>query len=188
MANIFSLYGSIFIDNQKANESIDTTTKKAEGAGGKVKGAFGKIAKGAAAMGTAVVGGASAVAAGAMKIVNKTAAATDEVDKMSQKMGMSREGYQEWNYILSQSGMKIDNLKMGMKTMSQYMDSATQATSPATEKFEKLGLSIEELGTGCYSVKELKDTYMDLVNKAMNGQGDERFAAQEALDSLGISF
>lgn len=30
MANIFSLYGSIFIDNKKANESIDTTNKKAK--------------------------------------------------------------------------------------------------------------------------------------------------------------
>ncbi len=29
MANIFSLYGNIFIDNQKANQSIDDSTKKA---------------------------------------------------------------------------------------------------------------------------------------------------------------
>lgn len=67
MANIFSLYGSIFIDNQKANDSIDTTTKKAEGSGGKVKSAFGKIAKGAAAMGTAVVGAAAAIGTKAVK-------------------------------------------------------------------------------------------------------------------------
>lgn len=55
MANIFSLFGTIFIDNQEADKSIDETTKKGENAGSKIGKAFGAIGKAAVAMGTATV-------------------------------------------------------------------------------------------------------------------------------------
>lgn len=45
MANIFTLFGEVLIDNQKANTSIDTTTEKAEKSGSKVGSAFSSIAK-----------------------------------------------------------------------------------------------------------------------------------------------
>ena len=61
MANIFTLFGEVLIDNQKANTSIDTTTEKAEKSGSKVGSAFAAIGKGAVAMGTAVVTGAAAL-------------------------------------------------------------------------------------------------------------------------------
>lgn len=67
MANIFQLFGQIFIDNAEADKSIDTTTKKAESSGSKVGAAFSSIAKGAAAVGTAVVTAASTLGAAAYK-------------------------------------------------------------------------------------------------------------------------
>ncbi len=50
MASILSLFGTIMIDNTKANKSIDTTTEKAEKSGSKVGSAFSSIVKGAAAV------------------------------------------------------------------------------------------------------------------------------------------
>ena len=61
MANILSLFGTILIDNTKANDSIDNTTKKAENSGSKVGSAFAAIGKGAVAMGTAIVSGTAAI-------------------------------------------------------------------------------------------------------------------------------
>lgn len=145
MANIFSLYGSIFIDNQKANESIDTTTKKAEGSGGKVKSAFGKIAKGAAAMGTAVVGGASAVAAGALKVVNSTADYTDQIDKLSERTGINREELQRWKHAADQSGVSVDSLKMATKKMSDVIADAQAGSKTAQDAISGLGLSLDDL-------------------------------------------
>ena len=55
MASVFQVLGTIFVDNADANKSIDTTTEKAEKSGSKVGSAFSSIAKGAAAMGTAVL-------------------------------------------------------------------------------------------------------------------------------------
>ena len=61
MASIFRVLGEIFVDNAAADKSIDTTTEKAEKSGSKMGSAFSSIAKGAAAMGTAVVTGAAAI-------------------------------------------------------------------------------------------------------------------------------
>lgn len=51
MASIFSLYGSIFIDNEKANKAIDGTTKKGESFASKLGGVFSKVGKGALVLG-----------------------------------------------------------------------------------------------------------------------------------------
>ena len=51
MASIFSLYGSIFIDNEKANKALDGTTKKGESFASKLGGVFSKVGKGALVLG-----------------------------------------------------------------------------------------------------------------------------------------
>ena len=82
MASIFSLFGTIFIDNAEADKSIDNTTEKAEKSGSKVGSAFSSIAKGAVAMGTAVVTGAAAVGTAAYGMAMKTAEQADSIDKL----------------------------------------------------------------------------------------------------------
>ena len=73
MANIFSLFGTIFIDNEKANKSIDDTTKKGKTFGEKLTGVFSNIGKYAVEMGTAVVTGTAALGAAAYKIATDAA-------------------------------------------------------------------------------------------------------------------
>lgn len=57
---IFKLFGSIFVDNEGANQAIDETDKKAE----KASGTFGKFGGAAAAVGGAL-GGALVAGVGA---------------------------------------------------------------------------------------------------------------------------
>jgi len=144
VANIFQLFGTIFVDNSEADKSIDSTTKKAESSGSKVGSAFSSIAKGAAVVGTAAVAGAAALGTAAYKMASDTAAAADEVDKMSQKLGMSREGYQEWDYVLSQAGVDINTMQTGMKSLVKNMDATTEGNKTATANFEKLGLTVTD--------------------------------------------
>ena len=94
----------------------------------------------------------------------------DNIDKMSQKLGLSSEAYQKWDYIMSQKGASIDSMKAGMKTL------ATQAQKNASE-FEKLGISQEELG---------KLSQEELFEKTILGlqkmeQGTERTATASKL-------
>lgn len=74
-----------------------------------------------------------------------TAAYGDTVDKQSQRLGMTRDAYQEWNYILSQNGANISVLTAGMRTLTNQIDSAGSGGKAAAANFEKLGLSVDEL-------------------------------------------
>lgn len=61
MTSIFSLYGSIFIDNEKANKALDGTTKKGESFASKLGGVFSKVGKGALVLGGTLATAATAI-------------------------------------------------------------------------------------------------------------------------------
>ncbi len=178
MASIFSLFGEVLIDNTNANKSIDQTTEKAENSGSKVGSAFSSIAKGAAAVGTAVVAGAAAVGGAAYKMAKDTAAAADNVDKMSQKIGISREAYQEWDYVMSQNGMSVDKLQTGIKTLTSQMDSAKKGTSSAVEAFDRLGISVTNSDGSLRSQEEVFEETIKALQNMDNETERARLATQ----------
>lgn len=102
-----------------------------QGLMGAVGGAGVKLFAGTAAA-AAMAGGAAVKAAG------DVAEYGDNIDKMSQKMGISATAYQEWDAIMQHSGASIESLKPAMKTL------ATQAEK-GSDAFAKLGISEEEV-------------------------------------------
>ena len=82
MANIFQLFGTIFIDNAEANKNIDTTTQKAEKSGSKIGAAFAAIGKGAVALGKATATGAVAVGAALTASAEGTREYRTEMNKL----------------------------------------------------------------------------------------------------------
>jgi len=60
------------------------------------------------------------------------------VDKESQKMNMSAQGYQEWAFILEHAGASIEGMKTSMKKL-------TVAAEEGNEAFAVLGISQEQL-------------------------------------------
>ena len=135
---LFKLLGTIAIENEEANEQIEETSSKA----GKFADALKKGAGVAAKFGTAVVTGTMAAGAALTGVASSAASNADEIDKMSAKIGMSKQAYQEWSYVLGQNGMDVNSLQMGMKTLVAQMDGAASGTEKSVEMFEKLGLSI----------------------------------------------
>jgi len=135
---IFKLVGSVFIDTDKANDSLQKTDTNANNLA-KTFGAAGQTVLGVgAAIGTAVVGMGTAFVGAA----NDAAETADEIDKMSQKIGMTAESYQEWSYIMGQNGMDIDKLQTGMKTLVTQMDKVQSGNAEATATFEQLGVEV----------------------------------------------
>ena len=94
--------------------------------------------------GIALVAGAAIAAAGAAitGVVKSAAAAGDNVDKMSQKIGISRVAFQEWDFILSQAGTDIGGLQMGIKTLSKAAYEAAQGVDTYADSFDALGISV----------------------------------------------
>lgn len=174
---LFQLVGEIFIDNDKANKSIGKT----DSLGTKVASTLGKGVKSAAKWGVAITGAALAAGTAVYALANKTAATTDRIDKMSQKLGFSREGFQEWEYVLSQNGMSIDSLGAGMKTLTNQVDDLKNGSKTATDAFEALGLKYEDL-EGLTQEEIFEKTI-----SALQDVGDETKRAAIANDLLGKS-
>lgn len=145
MASIFSLFGEVLIDNQKANQSIDETTKKAEKSGSRIGSAFSAIGKGALALGTVVVSGASAIGTAAYSAATSTAEQADYIDKLSERTGINREELQRWKHAADQSGVSIDSFKNGIKKMSDVVDDANNGSKTAATAISRLGLSLDDL-------------------------------------------
>lgn len=113
-------------------ESKSTSLAKKLGGGLKTAAKVGAVA--VAAIGTAAVATTKYIVKGASEVAEYG----DNIDKMSQKMGISAQAYQEWDAIMKHSGTTIDALKPSMKTL------ATQAEK-GSDAFQKLGISEAEV-------------------------------------------
>lgn len=80
-----------------------------------------------------------------IELANESSEVTDTIDKMSQRLGMSYDAYQTWEYILSQSGVDIINVKTGFKTLTNTIGDVTDKGTTAGSVFEKLGISMDDL-------------------------------------------
>ena len=147
MPNIATAYVQIVPTTQGIGNDLKTmlagpASEAGESAGASAGGGFSKGlgtalkvgGAAAAALGAAVVGASGAVVKGAKEV----AAYGDNVDKMSQKIGISAEGYQKWSYVMERAGTNIDSMQAGMKTLSKAAESESDA-------FAGIGLSMEEV-------------------------------------------
>lgn len=171
---IFKLMGSILVNNDEANKSISKTDEKAEGLGSKLLKGVGTAAK----WGTAIAGAAAAGGAALMGMATKSAETTDRIDKLSAKIGISKQGFQEWDYIMGQNGMDVEKLQVGVKTLVTQMDAAAGGSKTATEAFNKLGLSWND-GNGKLKNQEqmMNESIMALANME-NGTEKARLATE----------
>lgn len=136
--NIFELFATLTLDDSEYQEKIEGAKEKAESTGSMIGKAFSTAGKatmgflaGAAAITTATVGTVS-------KLSGEVAEYGDNIDKMSQKMGISAQAYQEWDAILQHSGSSIESLLPSMKTLASAVDNGSGA-------FERIGLSLDEV-------------------------------------------
>lgn len=100
----------------------------------------GGLSKGLAVAGaavTAVAGATTAAGAAFMSAAGDVASYGDNIDKMSQKIGISAEAYQEWDFIAQHSGTSMESLKTSFKTIAN-------AAQDGKEEFKALGISLED--------------------------------------------
>lgn len=176
---VFKLFGSIFVNNDEANKSIAETEKKSKG----VASTLGSGVKTAAKWGAAVVGGATTAATGLTALAMKSASTADTIDKMSQKIGISREAYQELDFICSQSGMDVNKLQNGMKSLVSAMDGAASGTASNVEQFKKLGVTVTDANG---NLRNSEDVMWETM-EALQNCGNETEKARLATELFGKS-
>jgi len=176
---IFKLIGSVFVDNAEADASLQKTDKHAEGVGNTFLKGVGTVAK----WGAGIVTAASAAVAGVVKLATDSAATADEIDKMSQKIGISRQAYQELDYVLSQNGMDVNTLQSGMKSLVNQMSAAQAGTASAKDAFAALGVSATDTSG---NLRSQEDVFYDTI-AALQGMSNETERNAIANDLFGKS-
>lgn len=134
MATVFDLTAMLRLDKKDYDKGLDDAERQASKWGSRLGKAAKVGAVAVAATATAIVGVGTALKKG----IGGTAEYGDKVDKMSQKIGISAQKYQQWDYVMQRAGTSIESMKMGMKTLSKQAESNSDA-------FQKLGMSQEEV-------------------------------------------
>lgn len=175
--NLFDLVATLSLDSSKYEQELGGAEEKAKGFGGRLSGFLkGGIAV-FAGLTTAVAGLSTAFVAGA----KKTADYGDQVDKMSQKLGLSTEAYQKWDYVLNLAGTDIQSMTTGLKTLTNKIDDAKNGSSQAQEMFAKLGISMEDLSNMS------REEVFEATIKGFQGMADSTERAALANDLYGRS-
>lgn len=177
--------GEAYIQIKPSMEGVSGEIEKAMGgAGAAGSSSFGSAFGSGLKKTGAVIAGATAAVASATAAVTGTivsqASATasygDNIDKMSQKLGISAEAYQEWDAVMQHSGTSIDSFQMGIKTMNSQLVDAADVISETMAA----DLALEEaLDAGTISFEEYNEQYEQLYEGAYDSLG--------ALGELGFS-
>ncbi|QUI24870.1 phage tail tape measure protein [Vallitalea pronyensis] len=146
---IFRLFGSVFLKDEEVNKSLSNIDKRAKTTGERIS----DMGKKALKAGTVIATGMAAAGGALLKLATSSAEATDRIDKLSQRLGLSREGFQEWDFVLSQAGVSIESLQGGMKTLTQRMGDAINNTGKGAEAFSKLRVNVRDT-TGAVKTQE----------------------------------
>lgn len=171
---IFKLFGSIFVNTDDADKSMQKTEKNAESIAGKL----GKGIKTAAKWGSGIATAATVVTGAFTGLATDAAGTADEIDKMSQKIGLSTKGYQEWAYIMGQNGMEIGKMQTGMKTLVAQMDAAAGGTASAVDNFNKLGISIYDSNGKLKDQETIMEEALYALAEMENGTEKARLATE----------
>lgn len=178
MADVGSVRYEVELDDSKLDQQVGKTEKTIVS---KLGGIVGKVGTGVAAGVGLTAGGIAMAGKAAVDMAGEVSKAGDEIDKMSQKIGISANAYQEWSYVFERSGADVNNLQAGMKTLSAVITDAGNGSKSAAEKLSAVGISLEEIN-GLSQEDQLA-----LVIERLQGMGSGAERTAAATDLLGRS-
>lgn len=207
MASIFSLYGEIFIDKEKAEKNLNDIKKKGAETSTSFAEKFGNIASSTIKVGTAVAGATATIVGGLSALAMNVADTAGSIDDSAMKVGMSAEEYQKWAYAAKLGGMEASKLESLMVKQQKAFSDAKEGSSSLSEAYKRLGVNLNEIGSSeaafeavIASLADMEDvttrnalandifgkSYADLA--PLLAEGSEGIAAlrQEAVDLGGV--
>ena len=177
--------GSAYVQIEPSFEGVVPQIDKEFGGAGEsgaksFSSGFGTAIKGFGAVTAAAGAAVGAIGAKFTDAASEVAEYGDNIDKMSQKIGISAEAYQEWDAVFQHSGTNIDVLQTGMKTLRNAMDNVGEATGEAVVDQVKLQQAQLAYENKLKDVEKAQIAYNAAVSKS--GEGSD--AAQKALINL----
>ena len=124
-------------------EGIDSIKVAADETKLATKGFLNSIPKGAV-MALAALGAVLA-AVMAIKTAISTALQNAQIAFAANRVGLTTQAYQQWAYVMQQTGGEIDSLTDFIKTLTDVQNQLREGSEEMTSIFQRLGLNIEEV-------------------------------------------
>lgn len=118
--------------------------------GSAIKAGIGTIGSAVTAVTTAATTVVGTTVAASKTLVDSAKAVSeygDEIDKTSQKLGLSKQAYQEWDYVMHLAGTEMSSMSTGLKTLTNKLDDAKNGSEDAQAMFDKLGISMDDISS-----------------------------------------
>lgn len=136
--DVFDLAAKLTLDSSEYDKGLGNAESKAGSIGQGITKGLKTAGTTAGVAFTAIVAGTTMATKAVVKSTGEVAEYGDNIDKMSQKMGISAEAYQEWEAVMQHSGTSMETMKASMKTLANAVENGNKA-------FEELGLTQEQL-------------------------------------------
>lgn len=168
---IFKATARLVLDKGDFDKGVSDAEKSGKSLADNLSGYMEKAKK--IITGVLTVAAVKKVASSIWDLAKSTADFGDKIAKQSQALGFSIKGYQEWEYILGQSGASIDNLGMTIKTLNEAIAGNSAETAAG---LSKLGLSAAKLSK--MSSEEQFNAIVNAFQKMPAGVDKSRLAMQ----------
>lgn len=133
---------------EQSQKSLNSFIRASETAGQSLGGGVNRaldnfmgLAKGGAVAAGILAGGVLAAAGAATALVESAGRQAEVLEQTSQKTGIAVTTLQSWTVAMAQSGLGMDSLTRGVKTLSDQIVQSRNPNSQAAEKFAELGLT-----------------------------------------------
>ena len=190
MSTLRELFVSIAIkgDAAKKIEQVDDAADDAAKSMGKLDKAADGVKSTLAGVGKAVAVGTAAIAAGTAAVLGLTtsfAAHGAEATVLAQRLALSTDALQEWQYVASLSGGQAEAVAESFKELEKRTaEAASTGAGPAFEALQRLGIELK-------SFRNLNaDQKMLAIAEAtsqLSDEGDKLFAKDALFGEAGIT-
>lgn len=174
---LFKLVGSIFIKNDKANEDIDKTSKKAESMAEKVGSAFHKAGQKITSVGKAIAPVSAGMATALGASVKSASDFTNGMAKMSTLFDTQKVSVSD----LSKQFINLSN-KTGLAS-TELAEAGYQALSAGVDVNNAVSF-VETAGNLAKAGFTSTSTAVDVLTTAMNAYGEQAGTAEEISNKL----
>lgn len=138
--NLFNLFAKLTLDTSDYEKKIDTSKKSASSFSSKI----GTAMKTGAAAFMAVTAAVTATAGVVTKIVTDITDLTGEIDDNAQRLGMSTDAFQKWQFALKLGGAEISTFQTAIRELTNFTTQLAEGQGEALIALEKLGIGYED--------------------------------------------
>lgn len=137
---LFQLFGSIFVDDKQAKESIAKTESKMKKMADSFVNGTKQVAEFGKKLGAVTMAGATAIGV----LVTKTSDQIAEIEKLSKTAGMTADEYQRWDGVMRKYGYSMEQASGDLAALGEKAMDAAAGAGEGAELFGKLGVSVTD--------------------------------------------